>query len=104
MATRKRDVATLARVPPPKLEQKLLDEQHVGPDSESDSNSSSAPERRHRSATADRWRRIAVAAYLRAERRGFAGRAELEDWLEAEKEVDAELMKQLTGDGPQHGT
>ncbi|MDF9392397.1 MULTISPECIES: DUF2934 domain-containing protein [Methylococcus] len=30
---------------------------------------------------------IAEAAYLRAEKRGFVGGSELEDWLEAEKEV-----------------
>lgn len=32
--------------------------------------------------------RIAIAAYYRAERRGFAPGRELEDWLEAEREVD----------------
>jgi hypothetical protein len=32
--------------------------------------------------------RIAEAAYWRAEQRGFAPGGELEDWLEAEKEVD----------------
>jgi hypothetical protein len=31
---------------------------------------------------------IAVAAYYRAERRGFAPGAELEDWLAAEAEID----------------
>ena len=36
---------------------------------------------------AERWRRIAEAAYLRAEARGFAGDP-VEDWLEAEIEVD----------------
>jgi Protein of unknown function (DUF2934) len=34
---------------------------------------------------------IAKAAYLRAERRGFAHGSEEEDWLLAEKEVDALL-------------
>lgn len=34
---------------------------------------------------------IAEAAYLRAERRGFAPGHEEEDWLAAEKEVDAQL-------------
>jgi len=34
---------------------------------------------------------IAVAAYYRAERRGFAPGAELEDWLDAEVEV-AQLL------------
>jgi len=34
---------------------------------------------------------IAEAAYLRAERRGFAPGGETEDWLAAEVEVDALL-------------
>ena len=34
---------------------------------------------------------IAEAAYLRAERRGFAPGHETEDWLEAEAEVDSLL-------------
>jgi hypothetical protein len=41
-------------------------------------------------AAAERARRIALAAYLRAERRGFAPGRELDDWLAAEREVDAE--------------
>jgi hypothetical protein len=36
---------------------------------------------------------IAEAAYFRAERRGFAPGHETEDWLAAEAEVDARLMK-----------
>ena len=32
--------------------------------------------------------KIAVLAYYKAERRGFAGERELDDWLEAEREVD----------------
>ena len=35
-----------------------------------------------------RERRIREAAYLRAERRGFAPGHEAEDWLDAEQEVD----------------
>jgi hypothetical protein len=34
--------------------------------------------------------RIAEAAYWRAERRGFTPGGEIDDWLEAEKEVDKE--------------
>ena len=34
---------------------------------------------------------IALSAYLRAERRGFAPGGETEDWIAAEKEVDALL-------------
>jgi hypothetical protein len=39
---------------------------------------------------------IAKAAYLRAERRGFAPGGEAEDWLAAEAEVDA-LLKARHG-------
>ena len=39
----------------------------------------------------DRQQLIAEAAYLRAERRGFAPGGEVEDWLAAEAEVDALL-------------
>ena len=38
----------------------------------------------------DREQRIAEAAYWRAERRGFEPGHELDDWLEAEREVDAQ--------------
>lgn len=38
-----------------------------------------------------RWRMIAEEAYLRAEKRGFAPGAELQDWLEAEAEVERQL-------------
>jgi hypothetical protein len=40
----------------------------------------------------DRRAMIAEAAYLRAERRGFAPGQENEDWLAAEQEVDALLQ------------
>jgi len=36
---------------------------------------------------------IAEAAYLRAERRGFAPGSEVEDWLAAEREIDALLSR-----------
>jgi len=36
----------------------------------------------------ERVRRIREAAYYKAERRGFSPGQELEDWLEAEEEVD----------------
>ena len=39
----------------------------------------------------ERCRMIAEAAYLRAERRGFDSGSELDDWLEAEAEIDALL-------------
>lgn len=44
---------------------------------------------------------IAEAAYLRAERRGFAPGNEEEDWLAAEAEVDA-LLRAGNGGLPQH--
>lgn len=37
----------------------------------------------------ERQSRIAEAAYYRAEKRGFAPGWEMEDWLAAEKEIDA---------------
>jgi hypothetical protein len=51
---------------------------------------------------ADETRRamIAEAAYLRAEQRGFASGYELEDWLLAEREVDA-LLSAHHGNSPQ---
>jgi len=36
---------------------------------------------------------IARAAYFRAQHRGFAAGAEMDDWLAAEAEVDAELLR-----------
>ena len=43
------------------------------------------------SGPADRAQWVAVAAYSRAERRNFAAGNELEDWLAAEREIDAGL-------------
>ena len=42
----------------------------------------------HHPAPPDRVQRIREAAYRRAEQRGFAPGAELEDWLAAEAEID----------------
>lgn len=39
----------------------------------------------------ERWRMIAVTAYHKAEQRGFAPGHEVEDWLAAEREIDARL-------------
>jgi len=39
----------------------------------------------------ERRRMVAEAAYLIAQRRGFVGGLELEDWLAAEAEVNARL-------------
>lgn len=43
----------------------------------------------HRLTPAERHRRISELAYRRAEQRGFAPGNQMEDWLEAEREVDA---------------
>ena len=40
----------------------------------------------------ERWKMIAIAAYHKAENRGFAPGGELQDWAEAEQEVDKLLM------------
>lgn len=40
---------------------------------------------------------IAEAAYFRAEKRGFASGQETEDWLAAEAEVDATLLRGASG-------
>jgi len=40
---------------------------------------------------------IARLAYLRAEQRGFHGGTSLEDWLQAEAEVDAQLARSASG-------
>lgn len=39
----------------------------------------------------DRHSKLAEAAYVRAEQRGFAPGHELEDWLAAEPEIDQQL-------------
>jgi hypothetical protein len=43
----------------------------------------------------ERYQRIAEAAYLRAEHRGFLPGCELQDWLAAEAEVD-KLLPQVS--------
>ena len=40
----------------------------------------------------ERWKMIAIAAYHKAEQRGFAPGGEMQDWAEAETEVDELLM------------
>jgi hypothetical protein len=54
----------------------------------------------------DREKRIAEAAYFRAEKRGFAPGYALEDWLEAEALVDFELAAEdrTTEPGPDSTT
>ncbi|MEJ2553670.1 MAG: DUF2934 domain-containing protein [Gammaproteobacteria bacterium] len=41
----------------------------------------------------ERWRMVAEAAYLRAERRGFSGGNPTDDWLAAEAEIETLLTK-----------
>lgn len=41
-----------------------------------------------------RWSRISRRAYELAQQRGFTPGAELSDWLQAEKEIDAEQQLQ----------
>lgn len=54
-----------------------------------------APERRASGdgPSAERERLIAEAAYFRAQARGFVPGRELEDWLQAEAEVDRRLSR-----------
>ena len=47
--------------------------------------------------SAERTRLIAEAAYFKAAQRGFAGGGELDDWIEAEAEIDALLDSRGTG-------
>jgi hypothetical protein len=41
----------------------------------------------------ERYDRVAEAAYLRAEHRGFLPGSELQDWLDAEAEIDTLLTQ-----------
>ena len=94
-------MATVTRQPSPgaakprpaNLEDNTLDEQHAGigerefPSTDNDESADAGQS--HVADPAcddDRQRRIAKAAYLRAERRGFEAGGELEDWLEAERD------------------
>lgn len=49
----------------------------------------SAAHQKEQDIAADRYRMIAEAAYLIAEQRGFEGDLSMDDWLQAEAEVDA---------------
>jgi hypothetical protein len=55
---------------------------------ESAATSSRKPSGRIEVSNESRYRMICEAAYLRAERRGFAPGQEIEDWLAAEQEVE----------------
>jgi hypothetical protein len=52
---------------------------------------------------AERHRRISERAYLRAVARGFVGDRQVEDWLAAEQEIDAETASRRPRPGPQPG-
>ncbi|MBI3574432.1 MAG: DUF2934 domain-containing protein [Gammaproteobacteria bacterium] len=52
---------------------------------------SGADQRRHPVSSEERERLIAMTAYYRAERRGFAPGGELQDWYEAAAEIDRQL-------------
>jgi hypothetical protein len=52
---------------------------------------SGADQRRHAVSAEVRERLIAMAAYYRAERRGFTPGGELQDWYEAAAEIDRQL-------------
>ena len=106
MATRSRGPSTRAPKAPPSAgdalgEQKRSPQENKGKPSETARSSvrtaSNAEitggrlERREiPSFSEDRQQRIAEAAYWRAERRGFEPGRELDDWLEAEREVDGQ--------------
>ena len=96
MATGQRQQASRAAAPPiSKVEDNTLDEQHAGigerefPLTDNDQSTESGQAHVTARSDGDRERRIAIAAYLRAERRGFAPGYELQDWLDAEKEEDS---------------
>jgi hypothetical protein len=52
------------------------------------------PEEGGRMSDEERQRRIAEAAYHKARERGFQGERHLEDWLEAEREIDEAQRRQ----------
>jgi hypothetical protein len=82
-----------------KVEDNTLDEQHAGiptldfPVTDNDACEELGQAPVAESASEARQRRIARAAYLRAQARGFAPGEELQDWLQAERECDAESTR-----------
>lgn len=61
------------------------------PTRKSDNKSSPAKAWQAGKSEEDRQDMISTAAYYRAERRGFSGGGEVQDWLDAEAEIDAML-------------
>jgi hypothetical protein len=78
--------APLERQPP--AEQRTTDTARAGDGPEV--TASNLERREIPSFSESREARIAEAAYWRAERRGFTGGQELDDWLAAEREVDGD--------------
>jgi hypothetical protein len=62
------------------------------------------PRKASRSVPADRESLVRMAAYLRAERRGFAPGYEIEDWLAAEAEVNARKSAKPAARKPRAGS
>ena len=96
MATTTRERPDREAAPlPPKVEDNTLDEQHAGipeltfPVTDNDQSSESGQSHVGSANRGDRDGRIALAAYLLAERRGFVPGAELDDWLAAEQEENS---------------
>ncbi len=113
MATRSRTTPKKSRTaaPPPFAGSVLEDEERTTPAREVESETKNADttyastlqvtntnlERREiPSFSESREARIAEAAYWRAERRGFTPGRELDDWLEAEREVDSGEKRRAT--------
>ncbi len=47
----------------------------------------------HSKSAEERFRMVSEAAYFRAEKRGFDGNHAMEDWIEAEEEIDRVLLE-----------
>jgi hypothetical protein len=96
MVTEQRQQAR-REAPPPvsQLEDNTLDEQHAGigerefPVTDNEQSTEGGQAHVNPNSHDERERRIALAAYLRAERRDFAPGSELEDWLQAERDEDS---------------
>ncbi|MHB1141700.1 MAG: DUF2934 domain-containing protein [Sulfuricaulis sp.] len=72
--------------------EKSLSSRQVAPGSVTKASRRTSDDVRHPSVSAEeRERMIAVNAYYCAEHRGFAPGHELEDWCEAEAEIDRQL-------------
>ena len=95
MATRRTTGPTRTTQSPQPPAEKSTERRRAAPETPA----SAAPSPAKRISVSDEARRamVAQAAYLRAERRGFAPGYEEEDWLAAEAEVDALLRAEHHG-------